>query len=128
MSAHIKPWRETSEAATITASWDAIRLADAEIAELRAALAGDDPEPGEPFMYKMPSDYDWHIDFAPLPESAFRIKALAAAPLPQQAAGDGLIDKPVAQVIRDADGCDDIQWLVDSASGDVQPGDLLYKK
>lgn len=35
--------------------------------------------------------------------------------------------KPVAQVIRDADGCDDVRWLVDSASGYVQPGDLLYK-
>lgn len=38
------------------------------------------------------------------------------------------VDKPVAQVVRDADGCDDVRWLVDSASGDVQPGDLLYKK
>lgn len=53
-------------------------------------LAGDDPEPGEPFMYKLPGDYDWHVAFAPLPEGAFRIKALAAAPLPQQAAGDGV--------------------------------------
>lgn len=66
---------------------------DQYIAELRAALAGDEPEHGEPFMYKLPGDYDWHIGFAPLPEGAFRIKALAAAPLPQQAAGDERVTK-----------------------------------
>lgn len=97
MSAHIKTWQERLEEHNSTNPalkkkmgqlWDAPDAMRSEIAELRAALAGDDPEHGEPFMYKLPGDYDWHVDFAPLPEGAFRIKALAAAPLPQQAAGD----------------------------------------
>lgn len=64
-------------------------------------------------------------------DAAIAMIEAIAAPLPQQAAGDELArlsGKPIAQVILDADGCDDVRWLVDSASGDVQPGDLLYKK
>lgn len=89
MSAHIPKWQQR-----INAVDPALRKStredakDAEIAELRAALAGDDPVHGSAYMYKLPGDYDWHVGFAPLPEGAFRIKALAAAPLPQQAAGD----------------------------------------
>lgn len=79
--------------------------------ELRAAIAGDDPEHGEPFMYKVPGDYDWHVGFAPLPDGAIRVRQLftaeelAAAPVPQQAAGDArqrqvLHDLAIAAVER----------------------------
>lgn len=55
-------------------------------------------------------------------------RAEYSALFPESAQQAIQVDKPVAQVVRDADGCDDVRWLVDSASGDVQPGDLLYKK
>lgn len=71
---------------------------NAEVRDLRAALAGDDPEHGSAYMYKLPGDYDWHVDFAPLPEGAFRIRALAAAPLPQQAADDGQLSTEIEYV------------------------------
>ena len=34
--------------------------------------------------------------------------------------------KPVGKVVRDSEGCDDVAWLVDSASCDIMPGDFLY--
>ena len=42
MSTNIKPWRTTPEASKISASWDAVALADREIADLRAALAASE--------------------------------------------------------------------------------------
>lgn len=101
MSAHIKPWRETAEAATITASWDAIRLADAEIAELRAALAIAQNVIGVLRHYPDFDDgnnaYSVMMDqvlAGETPALLTSLDALAAgrkppaAPLPQQAAGD----------------------------------------
>lgn len=76
MSSHIKPWRETAEAATITASWDAIRLADAEIAELRAALAAS------------PTEEQLHLMGQAAFDAGKAYGEFGAAPLPQQAAGD----------------------------------------
>lgn len=94
MSSHIKTWQQRVEESYSEENDDctltSFNAALYEIAELRAALAGDEPEHGEPFMYKLPGDYDWHVGFSPLPEGAFRIKELAAAPVPQQAAGDAL--------------------------------------
>lgn len=108
---HIKPWQDrfnefSDEMRAKGVLYTNQQQADSaaskcksdEIAELRAALAGYDPEHGSAYMYKLPGDYDWHVDFAPLPEGAFRIKALAAGPLPQQAAGDEQLQLQYTQV------------------------------
>jgi len=47
-----------------------------------SAQPGQEPEAGQPYMFKLPGDQDWHVAFAPLPFGAFKVKELEIAGQP----------------------------------------------